>query len=107
MCAQIAHLLFTFRYTLCLHLLWVTWNAALSSSLLHCVTRDPVVVRFKAVGTAPIMKQNFYKITASKRFQAVIQFLRNQLGWKPGEPLVSERAAYLVSAHVPHFPHHA
>jgi ubiquitin-like protein ATG12 len=49
----------------------------------------PVVVRFKAVGNAPIMKQNFYKITASNRFQAVIQFLRKELGWKPGDPLVS------------------
>ncbi|KAJ7231277.1 APG12-domain-containing protein [Mycena haematopus] len=51
--------------------------------------RDPskVVVRFKAVGNAPIMKQNFYKITASNRFQAVIQFLRKELGWKAGDPL--------------------
>ncbi|KAG5634596.1 hypothetical protein H0H81_001438 [Sphagnurus paluster] len=51
--------------------------------------RDPskVIVRFKAVGNAPIMKQNFYKITSSNRFQAVIQFLRKELGWAPGEPL--------------------
>ncbi|KAJ8689632.1 Ubiquitin-like protein [Pleurotus ostreatus] len=51
--------------------------------------KDPakVVVRFKAVGNAPIMKQNFYKITASNRFQAVIQFLRKELGWKTGDPL--------------------
>lgn len=34
------------------------------------------------------MKQNFYKITASNRFQAVIQFLRKELGWKAGDPLV-------------------
>ena len=46
-------------------------------------------MRFKAVGNAPIMKQNFYKITASNRFQAVIQFLRKELGWKQGDPLVS------------------
>ncbi|RDB15069.1 Ubiquitin-like protein ATG12 [Hypsizygus marmoreus] len=51
--------------------------------------RDPskVIVRFKAVGNAPIMKQNFYKITSSNRFQAVIQFLRRELGWQAGEPL--------------------
>jgi hypothetical protein len=49
---------------------------------------QPVVVRFKAVGNAPIMKQNFYKITASNRFQAVIQFLRKELGWKATDPLV-------------------
>ncbi|KAF8347415.1 putative autophagy-related protein 12 [Amanita rubescens] len=46
-----------------------------------------VVVRFKAVGNAPIMKQNFYKITSSNRFQAVIQFLRKELGWAANEPL--------------------
>jgi len=52
-------------------------------------TRPPsVVVRFKAVGNAPIMRQNFYKITASNRFQAVIQFLRRELGWKAGDALV-------------------
>jgi ubiquitin-like protein ATG12 len=48
-----------------------------------------VVVRFKAVGNAPIMKQNFFRVTVSNRFQAVIQFLRKELGWKAGEPLVS------------------
>ena len=45
-------------------------------------------MRFKAVGNAPIMKNNFYKITASNRFQAVIAFLRKELGWKAGDPLV-------------------
>jgi len=51
--------------------------------------KDPskVIVRFKAVGNAPIMKTNFYKITAANRFQAVIQFLRKELGWKAGDPL--------------------
>ncbi|KAK0186713.1 ubiquitin-like autophagy protein Apg12-domain-containing protein [Armillaria mellea] len=42
---------------------------------------EKVIVRFKAVGNAPIMKQNFFKITA------VIQFLRKELAWKAGEPL--------------------
>ncbi|KAF9044352.1 hypothetical protein BJ165DRAFT_1480634 [Panaeolus papilionaceus] len=53
--------------------------------------KDPlkIVVRFKGVGNAPIMKQNMYKITAANRFQAVIQFLRKELGWQNGEPLVS------------------
>jgi len=51
--------------------------------------KDPskVIVRFQAVGNAPIMKQNFYTITSSNRFQAVIQFLRKELEWQPGEPL--------------------
>ncbi|KAF9514576.1 hypothetical protein BS47DRAFT_1328776 [Hydnum rufescens UP504] len=46
-----------------------------------------VIVRFRAVGNAPIMKQNYYKITASNPFQTVIQFLRKELGWKPTDPL--------------------
>ncbi|KAF8906668.1 APG12-domain-containing protein [Mucidula mucida] len=51
--------------------------------------KDPekVIVRFKAVGNAPIMRQNFFKITSSNRFQAVIQFLRKELQWKAGDPL--------------------
>lgn len=57
-------------------------------ALLLCSVSTAVVVRFKAVGNAPIMKQNFYKITASNRFQTVIQFLRKELGWKSGDPLV-------------------
>jgi len=46
-----------------------------------------VVVRFRGVGNAPIMRQNMYKITATNRFQAVIQFLRKELGWQSGEAL--------------------
>jgi len=46
-----------------------------------------IVVRFKAVGNAPIMKQNFYKINSTNRFQAVIQFLRRELGWPAGDAL--------------------
>ncbi|KAH9831366.1 autophagy protein 12 [Rhodofomes roseus] len=50
---------------------------------------DPVQVPifFKAVGNAPIMKQNLYKINALNPFRAVIRFLRKQLGWKAQEPL--------------------
>ncbi|EOR01485.1 Ubiquitin-like protein ATG12 [Wallemia ichthyophaga EXF-994] len=39
-----------------------------------------VVVRFKAIGAAPIMKQNFYKISDSNKFSTVIQFLRKECG---------------------------
>jgi ubiquitin-like protein ATG12 len=42
------------------------------------------------------MRQNFYKITASNRFQAVIQFLRKELGWKAGDPLVSIDGLFLM-----------
>lgn len=53
-----------------------------------------VVVRFKATGNAPIMKQNFYKITASNQFRTVTAFLRKELGWKPSDPLVSKILAF-------------
>jgi len=51
------------------------------------ITLLPVIVRFKSVGSAPIMKQNYYKITGSHPFSAVHTFLRKELGWaKPGAP---------------------
>ena len=57
----------------------------------------PVVVRFKSIGSAPIMKNNVFKITAGNKFQAVIVFLRGQLGLKAGEPLVSVVGAQLLT----------
>lgn len=42
-----------------------------------------VVIRFKAIGSAPIMKQPFYKITASHKYSAVISFLKKELSWDP------------------------
>ncbi|GAA5986574.1 hypothetical protein JCM10908_003804 [Rhodotorula pacifica] len=56
-----------------------------------------VVVRFKATGNAPIMKQNFYKITASNQFRTVTAFLRKELGWKASDPLF----VYINSAFAP------
>ncbi|KAL1412128.1 Ubiquitin-like protein [Vanrija albida] len=46
-----------------------------------------VVVRFKSIGAAPIMKNNVFKVTAGNKFQAVIVFLRGQLGVKAGDSL--------------------
>jgi hypothetical protein len=60
-----------------------------------------VMVLFKAVGNAPIMKKNVYTITASNRFQAVIQFLRKQLGWKAGDPLVRQDEGLYPSEAMP------
>ena len=64
-------------------------HASTQVTIVLWVTQPIVIVRFRAVGNAPIMKQNFYKITASNPFQTVIQFLRKELGWKPTDPLVS------------------
>lgn len=49
-----------------------------------------VVVRFKSIGSAPIMKNNVFKATAGHKFQAVIMFLRQQLGMKKEDSLVSQ-----------------
>ncbi|KAF9092444.1 hypothetical protein BGX29_007326 [Mortierella sp. GBA35] len=46
-----------------------------------------VIVRFRAIGNAPILKQNIYKITASNKFMAVIQFLRKELNYQHSDPL--------------------
>ena len=56
-----------------------------------------MVVRFKSIGSAPIMKNNVFKITAGNKFQAVIVFLRGQLGLKAGEPLVGVVGAQLLT----------
>ena len=55
----------------------------------------PVVVRFKSIGSAPVMKTNVFKVTAGNKFQAVIVFLRSQLGMKQGDPLVSIPNLYI------------
>ncbi|KAI0725366.1 putative autophagy-related protein 12 [Fomitopsis betulina] len=48
-----------------------------------------VPILFKAIGNAPIMKQNLYKINAQNQFRAVVRFLRKQLGYKPQDPLLT------------------
>lgn len=61
-----------------------------------CYGRVPIViVRFKSVGSAPIMKQNYYKITGSHPFSAVHTFLRKELGW--GKTGVTGTGGELVS----------
>ncbi|PWN53435.1 putative autophagy-related protein 12 [Violaceomyces palustris] len=64
-------------------------SQAALTALEHYKKKDSskVVVRFKAIGNAPIMKNNYFRITAFNRFQAVIQFLRKELNWKPSDAL--------------------
>ncbi|OAJ42295.1 hypothetical protein BDEG_25764 [Batrachochytrium dendrobatidis JEL423] len=45
---------------------------------------DKVVVRLKATGSAPILKQTVFKISSSSKFQNVIAFLRKELAYKQG-----------------------
>ena len=52
------------------------------------VLTETVVVRFKSIGSAPIMKNNVFKVTAGNKYTTVVTFLRGQLGSKEGDPLV-------------------
>ncbi|KAG5980125.1 Ubiquitin-like protein [Claviceps digitariae] len=41
--------------------------------------QDKVVVRFKPVGSAPSLAQELCKITATRRFEEVVRYLRRKL----------------------------
>jgi ubiquitin-like protein ATG12 len=45
--------------------------------------RYTVTVRFKAVGAAPILGRQVFKISGTQRFETVVNFLRKQLRCKP------------------------
>jgi ubiquitin-like protein ATG12 len=62
---------------------------------------DKVVVLLKATGDAPILKQNKFKITASDRFEKVVQFLTAQL--KPQIGADGRVFVYLNSAFTPRY----
>jgi ubiquitin-like protein ATG12 len=68
------------------HLVYINFILLLSYTL----SRILVIVRFRAIGNAPILKQNLYKINASNKFSAVIQFLRRELNYKASDPLVKK-----------------
>ena len=42
-----------------------------------------VVVRFQAVGSAPVLRQKVCKVSASQKFETVVNFLRRRLDCKP------------------------
>lgn len=47
----------------------------------------PVSVRFQPIGSAPILRQRVFKISASSRFSVVLNFLRKKIGVKDGDGL--------------------
>ncbi|KAI9296837.1 autophagy protein 12 [Neoconidiobolus thromboides FSU 785] len=49
--------------------------------------KNKVVVRFRAVGNAPIMVQNHYKINSSYPFQTLVNFLKKQIKLKESDAL--------------------
>ncbi|RCI09980.1 hypothetical protein L249_8652 [Ophiocordyceps polyrhachis-furcata BCC 54312] len=44
-----------------------------------CFAHDKVVVRFKPVGAAPSLAQDLCKISATRRFEEVVRYLRRKL----------------------------
>jgi len=46
-----------------------------------------VSVRFQPIGSAPILKQRVFKISATSKFSVVLNFLRKKLGVKDGDGL--------------------
>ncbi|KAK9495707.1 ubiquitin-like autophagy protein Apg12-domain-containing protein, partial [Lipomyces doorenjongii] len=46
-----------------------------------------VGIKFRAIGSAPILSHPVARITASQRFEVVVRFLRRQLKCKDTDPL--------------------
>ena len=44
-----------------------------------------VPIQFKAVGSAPILRQRVFKVSASQKFETVVNFLRKKLDCKPND----------------------
>eukprot|EP00842_Homolaphlyctis_polyrhiza_P005996 jgi/Hompol1/6398/HPOL_000854-RA len=62
-------------------------NQNLASLNLTQPAPDKIVVRLKATGSAPILKQTFFKIASANKFERVIAFLRKELACKPSDSL--------------------
>ncbi|KAL7748424.1 Ubiquitin-like protein [Sorochytrium milnesiophthora] len=46
-----------------------------------------VVIRFRAIGNAPILRQPFFKISSTSSLSSLIAFLRNELSLKKSDSL--------------------
>ena len=44
-----------------------------------------VPIRFQAVGSAPILRQKVFKVSASQKFETVVNFLRRKLECGPSD----------------------
>jgi Ubiquitin-like autophagy protein Apg12 len=62
-----------------------TFHTLLPPSTTHrsLTNVQPVTVRFKPVGSAPILRTLVFKISASMKFETVVNFLRKKLDCKP------------------------
>ncbi|KIV91986.1 hypothetical protein, variant 2 [Exophiala mesophila] len=62
-------------------------DASEALSLVDELDNFKVSVRFQPIGSAPILKQKVFKISASSRFSVVLNFLRKKVGTKDGDGL--------------------
>jgi hypothetical protein len=61
-------------------MLFYSFISNFSSYFLFCREEEyTVTVRFKAVGSAPILRTQLFKISAAQRFETVVKFLRARL----------------------------
>ena len=60
-------------------------SIATANTLSPAQPPQKITVRFKAVGSAPILQKQVYKINAAQRFETVVKFLRTRLRCKEGE----------------------
>ena len=44
-----------------------------------------VSIRFQPVGSAPQLTQKVFKVSASQKFETVVNFLRRKIGCKPSD----------------------
>jgi ubiquitin-like protein ATG12 len=58
-----------------------------------------VVIRLKAIGSAPILKHQVFKLSSQNTFSRVTQFIRKELNIKEGEGIF----LYVNSAFIPVF----
>ncbi|KAI9669775.1 MAG: Ubiquitin-like protein [Trizodia sp. TS-e1964] len=51
----------------------------------YAALENAVNIRFKPVGSAPMLRTQVFKITATQRFETVVNFLRTKLKCKPSD----------------------
>jgi len=58
-------------------------SSILATAVAFTTDGTAVPVRFQAVGSAPILSQKVFKVSASQKFETVVNFLRKKLQCKP------------------------
>lgn len=48
---------------------------------------DKITIRFKSIGSTPILKQQIYKIGSDQKFSVLVKFLRRQLKYRSSDSL--------------------